>query len=316
MCIPSAKIQRRQLKLGNQIRVDGEDVGVGRYRQMKKSTKEASILNKTRRARVWLFCSFVAFLMPPASKLMPNGVTLFLDCQAGGANSKNAVLAYLLSNELNVAGSITPSSDMRSLREWPIWLYVPNLIGYIRIVLSVLAFLNFKKPTTFFAYYFTGFVLDGADGLAARKLNQSSQFGAQLDMLTDRCATAALLTLLAHLYPKAAPLCFLLVFLDGYSHWMQMVAGMCAHTGSHKSATTSKILKLYYWRPCLTVVCSLNEMCFLMLYMKAFSEGPSFATGMSVFDVMLWMAAPVCFAKQMISLWQIRSAHETIRDAL
>jgi len=32
-------------------------------------------------------------------------------------------------------------------------------------------------------------LLDAVDGHAARMLNQSSKFGAMLDMLTDRCAT-------------------------------------------------------------------------------------------------------------------------------
>ena len=36
-------------------------------------------------------------------------------------------------------------------------------------------------------------LLDAVDGHAARLLNQSSKFGAMLDMLTDRCATMCLL---------------------------------------------------------------------------------------------------------------------------
>lgn len=205
---------------------------------------------------------------------------------------------------------------MRSRRHWPVWLYIPNVIGYLRIILSAIAFANYRNSNIFFLYYFVGFVLDGADGLAARKLDQSSEFGAQLDMLTDRCATAALLAVLADLYRNSAPLCFALIFLDGYSHWMQMVAGMCAATSSHKYATRSRILKLYYWRPCLTVVCSLNEMCFLMLYMKAFTQGPLLMGRVPLFDVVLYSAAPICVLKQFISLSQIASAHETIIDSL
>lgn len=205
---------------------------------------------------------------------------------------------------------------MQSLRHWPVWIYVPNLIGYFRIILSAIAFTNYTHPWFFFTYYFIGFILDGADGLAARKLDQTSEFGAQLDMLTDRCATAALLTVLATRYPNYAPLCYALIFLDGYSHWMQMVAGMCAATDSHKQATRSRILKFYYWRPCLTVVCSLNEMCFLMLYMQSFTSGPVLMGNFTWFQLILYTAAPVCAVKQLISLWQIASAHQTIADSL
>ncbi|PXF49168.1 CDP-diacylglycerol--inositol 3-phosphatidyltransferase [Gracilariopsis chorda] len=205
---------------------------------------------------------------------------------------------------------------MKPTRDWPVWVYVPNIIGYLRIILSIIAFTNYRTPGVFFGYYFVGFVLDAADGLAARKLNQSSDFGAQLDMLTDRCATAALLTVLSYLYPNQAYICYALIFLDGYSHWVQMVAGICAGTASHKSAGRGWLLQLYYWRPCLTFVCSLNEMCFLILYLQAFTEGPPFLPGLSLYSAILWCAVPVCIIKQIISVRQIFSAHATITDAM
>lgn len=204
---------------------------------------------------------------------------------------------------------------MPSLRQWPVVLYVPNLIGYSRIVLSAIAFANYTRPWYFFTYYFIGFVLDAADGLAARKLDQASEFGSQLDMLTDRCATAALLTLLGILYPNYASLAFFLVFLDGYSHWVQMVAGACAGTTSHKAAGRGWLLNFYYWRPCLTVVCGLNEMCFLALYMTAFHAEDTVASWLHYFDAVLYTSLPVCVLKQVISLRQIASAHDTIAEA-
>ncbi len=201
-------------------------------------------------------------------------------------------------------------------RRWPAVLFVPNLVGYVRIVLTVLAFLDWRSPVHFFWFYYFGFALDAIDGLAARVLNQSSEFGAQLDMITDRCATGALLTLLASLYPKYAPGFVALIFLDGYSHWLQMLAGFCAGSRSHKTAGRGRLLNLYYWRPVLTVVCSLNEMFFLMLYVKAFMDGPLLFPGVLAADVVLYVSAPVCALKQIISINQVRSAHETISEAL
>lgn len=51
-----------------------------------------------------------------------------------------------------------------------------------------------------------------------------SEWGALLDMLTDRCATAALLTLLSHLYEQYWLLFLFAIALDGFSHWLQMIA--------------------------------------------------------------------------------------------
>ena len=46
------------------------------------------------------------------------------------------------------------------------------------------------------------FILDEFDGRAARAYNQSSNFGAALDMVADRSATAGLRLILAQLYPQ------------------------------------------------------------------------------------------------------------------
>lgn len=201
-------------------------------------------------------------------------------------------------------------------RRWPAALYVPNVVGYARIILTCFAFSDWRAPTRFFWFYYFGFALDAIDGLAARVLNQSSVFGAQLDMITDRCATGALLTLLATLYPAYAPLFVGLIFLDGYSHWLQMLAGFVKGDTSHKTAGRGYLLNLYYWRPVLTVVCSLNEMAFLMLYLRKFDiRGPAFLP-FSAVNAVLYASAPVAALKQIISVTQVISAHDTISDAL
>ena len=68
-----------------------------------------------------------------------------------------------------------------------VFLYVPNLIGYFRII-SALASFYFAKdqPLLFLALYALSYLLDAADGPAARYLKQTSMFGAMLDMVTDR----------------------------------------------------------------------------------------------------------------------------------
>ena len=59
-------------------------------------------------------------------------------------------------------------------------------------------------------------------------LNQTSTLGAVLDMVTDRLATAGLMTLLAMQYPKWYLVCIMIVFLDIFSHWsVTLSVGHC-----------------------------------------------------------------------------------------
>jgi phosphatidylserine synthase len=55
----------------------------------------------------------------------------------------------------------------------PVVLYVPNLIGYTRIILGVAAFAFVRNPLVFIALYFTSQGLDAVDGVCARACNQS-----------------------------------------------------------------------------------------------------------------------------------------------
>lgn len=59
-------------------------------------------------------------------------------------------------------------------------------LGYVRILLIVVAFHNISDYKTFFICYALSQVLDMADGYAARLLKQSTKYGAVLDMVTDR----------------------------------------------------------------------------------------------------------------------------------
>ena len=60
------------------------------------------------------------------------------------------------------------------------------------------------------------------DGLAARYFDQCSNFGAVLDMVTDRVCTAMLLLVLSHVYTDYAITFSFLVGLDVGSHWVHM----------------------------------------------------------------------------------------------
>jgi CDP-diacylglycerol--inositol 3-phosphatidyltransferase len=154
----------------------------------------------------------------------------------------------------------------------PVWLFVPNLIGYTRVVTGLASLIyafNDKTFGTFFAFYAFSYILDAVDGVAARALKQTSRFGALLDMVTDRFCTAALLAVLAHHFPSYSAAFLGLMVLDIVSHWAQMYSSMAIGAQSHKNLQDEPaLLKFYYTFPyALFTVCLLNEACLLSMFM-------------------------------------------------
>uniref|UniRef100_A0A3P9P4H1 CDP-diacylglycerol--inositol 3-phosphatidyltransferase n=1 Tax=Poecilia reticulata TaxID=8081 RepID=A0A3P9P4H1_POERE len=151
-----------------------------------------------------------------------------------------------------------------------IFLFVPNLIGYARVVLALLSFyLMPSSPWPAVFCYLLSALLDAFDGHAARALDQATKFGAMMDMLTDRCATMCLLVNLALLYPSYAFLFQLSMSLDIASHWLHLHSSTVKGSGSHKTIDLSgnPILRLYYTsKPVLFVMCAGNELFFCLLY--------------------------------------------------
>ncbi|KAF7194101.1 CDP-diacylglycerol--inositol 3-phosphatidyltransferase [Pseudocercospora fuligena] len=159
-----------------------------------------------------------------------------------------------------------------------IFVFVPNLIGYGRIVLC-LASLYFMPlhPRRCSFLYSISCLLDAADGIAARKYEQSTRFGAVLDMVTDRCTTTCLLVFLATAKPAYSMIFQGLISLDLASHYMHMYATlvMGGQTQSHKNvdAKRSYIMNLYYTnKAVLFITCALNELFFIALYLLCFSS--------------------------------------------
>ena len=154
------------------------------------------------------------------------------------------------------------------------FLFVPNLIGYTRVLLLGLAcYFMLSDPLQCCVYYILSAFMDVLDGHAARCWGQCTKFGAVLDMVTDRVATSLLMVGLAVLYPSHAFAFQLLIALDLGSHWMAMTATHATNAGSHKSIDLSKNVFLYYYytsRPCLFFVCACNEWLWMMLYVARF----------------------------------------------
>ncbi|SCV00968.1 LANO_0F09450g1_1 [Lachancea nothofagi CBS 11611] len=153
--------------------------------------------------------------------------------------------------------------------------YIPNQIGYTRVFTAILSFfLMAKHPIWTTWIYGVSCLLDALDGTMARKYNQTSGFGAVLDMVTDRSTTSSLICYLCVVFPKYAPLFQLLISLDLSSHYMHMYATLSSGGASHKSIEKEQwLLYLYYSRrSVLFTVCAFNEIFYLALYLYSFPQ--------------------------------------------
>ncbi|KAK0740527.1 CDP-alcohol phosphatidyltransferase-domain-containing protein [Schizothecium vesticola] len=159
-----------------------------------------------------------------------------------------------------------------------IFLFWPNIIGYFRIVLAIASLYYMPlHPRTCSLLYSTSCLLDALDGYAARYFDQSTRFGAVLDMITDRCTTSSLLVFLSSSFPRWAIVFQSLITLDFASHYVHMFAtlAMGGSDTSHKNVdrSRSKILNLYYTnRTVLFLFCLFNETFFIALYLLSFSS--------------------------------------------
>ncbi|CAL8350188.1 unnamed protein product [Lota lota] len=77
-----------------------------------------------------------------------------------------------------------------------VFVYWPNIIGYIRIALVSISWVVFKRPAVFIPLYSISIVLDGVDGWVARRLEQTSRFGAWLDVVVDNLSRGMLWSML------------------------------------------------------------------------------------------------------------------------
>ncbi|KAL3481975.1 CDP-alcohol phosphatidyltransferase-domain-containing protein [Aspergillus californicus] len=172
--------------------------------------------------------------------------------------------------------SATPDVD-DGVRE-NIYLFAPNIIGYVRVVLAIASLYYMPlHPRTCSILYSVSCLLDALDGYAARYFNQSTTFGAVLDMVTDRCTTACLLVFLSSAWPRWALIFQSLIALDMASHYMHMYAtlSMGGSNQSHKKIDSSRswVLYLYYnSRTVLFICCAANELFFIGLYLLSFSS--------------------------------------------
>lgn len=229
------------------------------------------------------------------------------------------------------SGKARSNTKRTGYRSWPVYVYVPNLIGYGRILASCAAFaVAFKNKQLFVFLYLISFVCDELDGRFARMLNQTSTFGAVLDMVTDRVSTAALLVVLTHAYKSYFLLFLGLLALDIASHWLQMYSTLLGSKTSHKDMGDSKsfLLSAYYkYRIFMGYCCIGSEVLYIMLYLLQNPTGNLLeavklaSQEQSVLFFIGVLAAPGCAIKQWINILQMKAAadvtveYDLVRDS-
>lgn len=194
-----------------------------------------------------------------------------------------------------------------------VFLFVPNLIGYARIGLAVCAFEFLKdRPVAFTLTYLTSALLDAVDGHVARLLNQSSTFGAVLDMVTDRASTASLLTLLASIDKQLTPLMQLAGAVDLASHYAQMYASVAVGSQSHKAGralqSAPRLLQIYYGQKSVLFALCAGEQIFLLSLLFLFSNYSFTINGIDIITMIMRASFPLFMLKQLMNVLQMLNA--------
>lgn len=182
------------------------------------------------------------------------------------------------------------------------YLLVPNIIGYVRIILLIASWILYSHPIMSCVIYLSSCLLDAVDGSIARLLKQESTFGQVLDMVIDRSSTASLLVRLGFMYPAYIIPVQVLISLDFSSHYMIMFASTINKI-SHKTRHSGLLSFYYDSNVILFLVCAFCELfyvsCFLGFY---FNE----------FKLLGYVCFPVFVFKQVLNLVQLVDASNAL----
>ncbi|MEL6500542.1 MAG: CDP-alcohol phosphatidyltransferase family protein [Cyanobacteria bacterium J06623_1] len=202
-----------------------------------------------------------------------------------------------------------------------VFLFIPNLIGYARFIFYLASFVSHSLGNwqLCISLYAIAFILDEFDGRAARAYNQSSNFGAALDMVADRSATAGMCLILAQLYPSYLLFFILAIALDISSHYYLIYATGMLGQGSHKDTsqwTSNRLLKLYYGsKPFMDLLILGNEVFYILLYLNFDLIGIEFNLAGWQTDIwqLLWIVClPIYLLKQATNILQLQAAAQEI----
>ena len=154
-------------------------------------------------------------------------------------------------------------------------LNIPNTLTWARIVLIPIFIGVFYLPDSVLApqhqnelaawFFVIASVTDWFDGWLARKLNQTSAFGAFLDPVADKLMVAAALILLVELERIGAPVALVIIgreiTISALREWM-------ARAGKSASVAVAMVGKLKTTAQMVAIVCLLHDQTFLGIPMR------------------------------------------------
>jgi CDP-diacylglycerol--inositol 3-phosphatidyltransferase len=194
-------------------------------------------------------------------------------------------------------------------------LFVPNLIGYFRILCTLSSFVLMLHMDQHWLIaiilYILSFAGDLFDGMVARKLNQTSTYGSLLDMITDRCSNLGLLYVLGVIQEPYRLLYLMLIILDISSHWCQMFSSM--DSGHHKSKKSNEgrniIVRWYYqYYAFFGYLCVGAEFTYIFQYILLHCHQDYPPILVTAIKILLHLVMPGCLMKQVVNLFQLSSA--------
>jgi len=206
-----------------------------------------------------------------------------------------------------------------------VFWYLPQLIGYSRVICTLLsvyfAVLSLGNGSFYIrsiTLYCMSFLGDLFDGIAARKMNQTSTFGGVLDMVTDRCTTLGMLVILTWIYDEPMHRIGLtyLAFLDISSHWFQMYAAAALrqhHKSSEANVRKIFIVRLFYSSyPFFAYCCVGCEFTYIFLYIIAYCENARHVE--IILPWLYYFCIPACVLKNIVNVFQLASASAAIAE--
>ncbi|CAL5354964.1 unnamed protein product [Camellia sinensis] len=212
-------------------------------------------------------------------------------------------------------------------RKLSVYLYIPNIIGYIRVLMNCFAFyICFSDKKLFSVLYFVkvlnawmcgfSFVCDALDGWFARKFNQVFR-------PLERFWTWLQIGLALLVYWPG--LVFLsLLALDIASHWLQMYSTFLVGKVSHKDVkdSTNWLFKAYYGnRIFMCYCCVACEVLYIILFLLAKNQNENLKNVImnatkqnSVLSVLLVLLVVGWAIKQAVNVIQIKTAADACVD--
>jgi len=122
----------------------------------------------------------------------------------------------------------------------------------------------YSKPLYWCVIYFISFALDAADGMVARLMNQCSDFGAFLDMITDRIGTLLLTMLIIDLNTPEKKYIWAWILIDIGSHWCRVYVSAKREQHHKERKSIFALLDLYYGNKILMFLCCTSAELFLL----------------------------------------------------